>query len=360
MKLAILANAKNSFPKVMAEGLGRMLDRIGVKNSVFYNGLNAIEDRSYLIERGTVFSRLRHSAERWRLKKLARGWTQYNAIIIVGHNPRAFMRGFWNDHQLRGLLPDTAIVLYDLVYLGTRPEWARWLHEGNAEVGIPVGGNFGLERYDWYLSTSVVSEHGLPRDKQRLSVIGVDLDDGSLCAGEQDDFIALLDFQRDDHMNERRIQIQALTEAGVKWIELSGAYSISQIRARYRTCSAYFIAHRESFGLPICELQACGSVVFSPYADWCPSHWMKDDMTVAGPGRLSENFRIYENDPKLLVAQLRELAKRHDPSHVRSVFLRDQPQFYHGDLNQLQQFVDLLSAGKIHSNLHRDRKEEKS
>jgi hypothetical protein len=355
MKLAILANAKNSFPRVMAEGLGRMLDRIGVKSSVFYNGLNAIEDRRYLIERGTAFSQLRHAGATWRVKKLARKWKQYDAIIIVGHNPVAFMRGFWNDHQLRGLLPDTPIVLYDLVYLGTRREWARWLREGNAAVGIPIGGNFGLERYDWYLSTSVVSEQALPQDKQRLSVIGVDLDDGSLSAGQQNDFVALLDFQRGDHMNERRTQIQALTEANIKWIELTGAYSISQIRAIYRKCSAYFIAHRESFGLPICELQACGSVVFSPYADWCPSHWMKDDITVAGPGRLSDNFRIYENDPKLLVAQLREICNGYDPNHVRSVFLRHQPQFFHGDLGQLQQFVDLLYAGKIHSDLHRER-----
>jgi hypothetical protein len=359
MKIAILANAKNSFPKVMADGLRRMLDRIGVKSSVFYSGLNAIEDRSYLIERGTVFSRLRHSAETWRLERLAREWAQYDAIIIVGHNPNAFMRGFWNDRQLRGLLPDMPIVLYDLVYLGTRPEWARSLREGNAEVGISVGGNFGLERYDWYLCTSVVSEQGLSPDKQRLSVIGVDLDDGSLRVGEQKEFIALLDFQRSDHADERRIQIQALAEANVKWIELTGEYSIPQIRAIYRKCSAYFIAHRESFGLPICELQACGSVVFSPYADWCPSHWMKDDMTVAGPGRLSENFQVYENDLKLLVAQLKKMSNGYNPNHVRGVFLRDQPQFYRGDLDQLQQFVDLLCAGKMHSNLHRESETEK-
>jgi hypothetical protein len=34
-----------------------MLDRVGVKSSVFYNGLNASEDRSYLIERGSAFDR---------------------------------------------------------------------------------------------------------------------------------------------------------------------------------------------------------------------------------------------------------------------------------------------------------------
>src|SRR5256885_16192187 len=101
MKLAILANAKNSFPKVMAEGLRRMLGRIGIKSTVFYNGLSVIEDRSYLIERDTISSRLRHASATWRLKRLTQEWKQYDAIIIVGHNPVAFMRGFWNDHQLR-------------------------------------------------------------------------------------------------------------------------------------------------------------------------------------------------------------------------------------------------------------------
>lgn len=354
MKLAILANTKNSFPKVMAEGLNRMLARIGVESTVFHNGLNAIEDKSYLAELGTVQSRLRLAGATWQLRRLANEWKHYNAIVIIGHNPAAFMRGFWNDKQLRGLLPDIPIILYDLVYLGTRGKWAQWLRDGNPAMGIPSAGNFGLERYDWYLSISVVSEHGLPKGKQRLSVIGVDLDDGSLRAGEQNGFVALLDFQRGDHLDERRVQIQALTEANVKWIELRGEYSTSKIRAIYRQCSAYFIAHRESFGLPICELQACGSVVFSPYAEWCPSHWMKDDITIDGPGRLSDNFRIYNNDPKLLASQLRKLTATYDAEHVRRMFLRDQPQFLSGDLDQLQQFVDLLRTGKIHSNLHKE------
>jgi hypothetical protein len=354
MRLAILANNKNSFPKVMAAGLNRMLARIGVESSVFYYGLDGIEDKSYLAERRTLPSRLRLAGATWRLGRLVHKLRRYDAIVIVGHNPAAFMRRFWNDQQLRGLLPDIPIILYDLVYLGTRGKWVQWLREGNPAMGIPNAGNFGLERYDWYLSISAVSEHGLPKGKQRLSVIGVDLDDGSLRAGEQNGFVALLDFQRTDHLDERRMQIQALTEANVKWIELRGEYSTSQIRAIYRKCSAYFIAHRESFGLPICELQACGSVVFSPYADWCPSHWMKDDITIDGPGRLSENFRIYNNDPRSLGSQLRELSAVHDAEYVRRVFFRDQPQFLYGDLDQLQQFADMLRAGKIHSNLHRE------
>jgi len=146
---------------------------------------------------------------------------------------RSVYGGFWNDKQLRGLLPDIPIILYDLVYLG-REEVGAVAARRKSAMGIPNAGNFGLERYDWYLSISVVSEHGLPKGKQRLSVIGVDLDDGSLRAGEQNGFVALLDFQRGDHLDERRMQIQALTEANVKWIELRGEYSTSKIRAIYR------------------------------------------------------------------------------------------------------------------------------
>lgn len=354
MRLAILANTGNSFPKVMAAGLKRMLARVGVESSVFHHGLDVIADKSYLAERRTLPSRMRLAGAILRLKSLARKLRRHDAVIIVGHNPAAFMRFFWNDQQLRGLLPDIPIILYDLVYLGTRGKWAEWLRDGNPAMGIPNAGHFGLERYDWYLSISVVSECGLPKGNHRLSVIGVDLNDGSLRWGEQSGFTALLDFERGNHTAERYVQIQALTEANVKWVELRGDYSTSEIRAIYRRCSAYLIAHRESFGLPICELQACGSVVFSPYAEWCPSHWMKKDITVDGPGQLSDNFRIYNNDPKLLVSQLRELTATYDAERVRKVFLRDQPQFFAGDLDELQWFVDLLGAGKIHSNLHRE------
>jgi hypothetical protein len=95
---------------------------------------------------------------------------------------------------LRGLLLDTAIALYESCLRRDSTRVGAVAREGNAAVGIPIGDNFGLERYDWHLSASVVSEQGLPQDKQRLSVIGLDLADRSLCAGEQNYFIALSDF----------------------------------------------------------------------------------------------------------------------------------------------------------------------
>src|SRR5690242_16204029 len=108
----------------MAEGLRRMLDHIGVKSTLFYNGWDIIRDRTSFGERKA--SRvIRDAALDWRLKWHVREWLKYDALIIVGHNPAAFMRGFWNDAKLRGMMKQRPIILYDLVYLGTRGEWAR-------------------------------------------------------------------------------------------------------------------------------------------------------------------------------------------------------------------------------------------
>ena len=330
MQLAILADSKNSFPRIMAEGLHRLLEQLGVVSTIFYDGLDVIRDRGFSTDEWTA-AKLCDVVLTWRLRKHVRIWSQYDALVIVGHNPFAFMRGFWNDTKLRGWLPNHPIILYDLVYLKTRGEWEHWLRVGNPEMGISTGGNFGLERYDWYLCASVVSEHGMPPDSQPVSIIGLNLDDGSLRAGEQNDFVALLDFARESNANERQVQIQALRDANVKWIELTGSYSVSRIRSIYRKCSAYFVAHRESFGLPICELQACGSAVFTPYAEWCPSHWMKDDLSTPGAGTLSDNFVVYDNDLAVLATKLRELRSSHDPCKIRKNFLQNQTQLYYGD-----------------------------
>ncbi len=106
MKVAILANAKSSFPKVLAAGLHRMLERIRRGEFDIHHGLDAIENKRYLAERRTLLSSLRLTAATLRLRGLAHKSRRYDAIVIIGYNPAAFMRGFWNDHQLRGLVPD--------------------------------------------------------------------------------------------------------------------------------------------------------------------------------------------------------------------------------------------------------------
>jgi hypothetical protein len=346
MKIAILSNQERSFVRPLAEGLQRMLVSIGVESKIFPNGLAGI--RAYS-QKDFLKKHLSEPYKNLRFYSLVAQLKKFNAVIVVGHMPTAFMKYFIRDDGLRQLLPNTPIILYDLVYLPTRGLWATYLKEGNPEYGIPEGGHFGLERYDYYLCVSVVSENPLPPEPNPCALIGVNLDDGSLYPSQADDFTALLDFERPNHLEERQVQIEALTETNTKYIELTGSYSLERIREIYRRTSIYFLAHRESFGLPICELQACGSYIFTPYSTWCPSHWIKEDLSKPGEGKLSPNFIVYDNDKEKLIQEITRIKANFSASKVREIFQKYYPQLIHGDTAELREFIELIQSGKIHS-----------
>ncbi len=347
MRLALLANRERSFILPMAKGLERMLNFIGCEADIFYDGLSYLSlpttiMRSFkdlLLNRNNYF------------KTYVKNLESYDAVIVIQSIPTAFIRNF-RIEELRKILPGMPIVNYSNYYLPTRGAWNKWLKEGSKEHGISAG-NFGIERYDWYLVTSVISEHPMPRSAQPYSCIGVNLDDGTLYP-EQKEFIALVDFERKDFLNERCTQLEALEDTNTKYIILEGSYSIEDIRAIYRQCSIYFIAHRESFGIPIAELQACGAYIFTPYSYWCPSHWLKEDVHTDGPGKLTPNFIIYDNNKEKLKMMIEQIKHSYDSEVVLQKFLTYQSHFYYGDLNELTKFIQMLKTGSIHSLLHNE------
>ena len=226
------------------------------------------------------------------------------------------------------------------------------MKEGNTEKGVFQSGNWGLERYDWYLVSSVVSECPLPKGRQPYSLIGLNLADASLRVEPKKEFIALIDFEVPENMLERAVQVRACEKAKLKYVVLHGRYSMQDIRAIYRQCSIYFLAHRESFGLPICELQACGSYVFTPYSNWCPSHWIKEDLAQEGPGELSPNFITYHNDLDRLTSEINRIKSTYDPHLVVDTFDRYHPQLHYGDIKELERFVRMIESGEITSKSH--------
>ncbi len=353
MKIAILANRARSFVYPLAEGLKRMLDQLEIETRIFYEGLPAIRRYSPSHDNSKMSGKYLIKYYRdFQFSRLLQQLQGFDVVIVVGHAPAAFMKNFLRDESLRSALPDIPIVLYDLVYLLTRGAWAKYLREGSVEHGIIEGGHYGLERYDHYLCASVVSEYPMPPGPQPYSLIGIHLDDKTLFGEEKKDFIALLDFERSDHAEERQIQIQALRETNTKYIELKGSYSLKEIRRIYRRCSIYFVAHRESFGLPICELQACGSYIFTPYSSWCPSHWLKEDLSVAGPGRLPSNFVVYDNDKQKLIDEIIAKKTSFNSEEVRESFQSHHSQLINGDLNELKKFIHKLQIGEIRGNSH--------
>ena len=309
-----------------------MLLRVGAEADLVYDGLEMLARmpvRLGLNVATGLGDAVKRSARHFLRSRPAyhrflRRIRECDLIVVVDGLPHPFLRGALRLEQLRRQFPEKPIVLYDLFYLGTRGPWAKWIQDGNPDKSLPPGGH-GLERFDWYLTASVVSEVALPAEPQPLSLIGVDLDDGTLHPEPKSEFLALLDFEHPPDMGERAIQILACAETGTKFEVLNGSYSIAEIRAMYRKSSVFFLSMRESFGLPICEVQACGAYVFTPHSNWQPAHWLKGDPHVPGPGTLSENFIVYGNDKEILKGQIERIKSSYDPARVTRIFRHEAP-----------------------------------
>jgi hypothetical protein len=347
----------------MTESLHRMLSKANVEAKVFEYGVNSLRSVPpsflqfvYDLSKGDLTSKgaLKYFArELPQFLSFVNQLRRFDVVVVVNSIPEAYMRNFFRDDVLWAFLPGKPIVLHDVFYLPTRGPWAKWLKEGNPDSGIPSAGNWGLERYDWYLCASVVSECALPSSHQPVSVIGMNLEDPRLAIESKREFVALIDFEQPHHLHERALQVLACKNSNTHFISLHGHYSTNKIREIYRKCSMYFVAHRESFGIPVCELQACGSYVFTPYSDWCPSHWLKDP-TREGPGVLSPNFVVYDNELEILVDEIRRVKATHDPSEVQRTFQKYHPQFMYGGMDELRKFVRMVEEGRIHSQSHKE------
>lgn len=192
----------------------------------------------------------------------------------------------------------------------------------------------------------------MPKIDNPVSIIGLNLEDSSLVVeSKRGRFLALVDFEQTNYTKERAITIRALEDTKTEYYVLHGRYEINEIREIYRKASIYFVASWESFGLPICELQACGAYVFTPFSSWVWSHWIRNSLD-SKTGRLSPNFIVYDNDVDILKTKLRTVQQAYDPHEVRANFVKNHPQFYYGNLKKLAGFVKKLETNVINSQSH--------
>ena len=337
LKIAVLGNLKPGYICPMTQGLSRMLSERCVHSEVFPRGLNL------LLHSPGIKGLIKHAGFRAYMKRLA----GFDAIIVVQHLRDAF-RSTLQVEPLRLLLPDIPILLYDLTYLPTVGRWGPWLNPAGKDAwGSAPDLCRGLERYDWYLCVSQHNRLPMPTGPQPCSEIGIDLNDGSLFPEQGGSFRALIDFEREAFPEERQMQLEALQETGTEYTVLSGQYSIADIRAIYRTSSIYFIAHMESFGLPICEVQACGGLIMTPYADWCDAHKLS-----ASPDGLPGNFVVYENDKEKLIQEINRLKQSSSPHTVLEKFKKTQGHFLTGNPDSLQSVLDRIDRGEITARSH--------
>ena len=236
------------------------------------------------------------------------------------------------------------IINYDLHFWATLGGmwYQRLISEPN------YGGFAGFDRFDYYIAVSNISEFPMQKNVNwPLTVVGGDFRSPELYP-EQNDFRALIDFQRNDHLAERDIQIQTLERLNIPYTVLSGTYSHSELYAIFRKHSVYFLAHRESFGLPIVELQHCGCYIFTPYKTWAPSHYIEKTSCEAGEGKLNRNFIVYHNDPNILNQKLNSIRNNYDPNDVISEFSAKQPTFFRGDVAALESVIAKIVSGEIY------------
>jgi len=354
MKIAILANNHNSFIRPQTYGLQRLFNRIGIDSNIFFDGHRWLRDNS--LYNKSFFDPIKRWLKQFYCKTIfVRRIKDFDVIVIVMNMPVSFSKQIVpNLEKLRNKI-DVPIINYDNKYLGTRGPWIDWILNGNPIHLLEPGQGLGLERYDYYLAISVVNEFPMPKTAHPCSVIGIDLNDGTLYSEQNKKFIALIDFERKNFLPERKIQIEALEETDTDYIILNRSYSMEEIRSIYRKSSMYLLAHRESFGLPICELQACGSYILSPYKHWVGSHFIKDVYT-AGEGALSSNFIIYNNDKEKLKNEIIKIKRNYNPQNVISNFRQNYPHYWEGDTDVLREFIDNVKNKTIHSQSHKEYK----
>jgi len=366
MRVDILANDKASYVQPMAEGLVRMLEQLGAEPRLHLDGLSHIM-RALSVDFSTPRSFIGSTTKLLGNKREFSGFLDRlrgtDCIVIVSAPPAAFSRSVYpNIEILRDLMPETPIVNYDLHYLPTLYSWAKAILRdeettlGPQHLQLLKKGKFGLERYDWYLMVSVGNHVVLPPGEHPYSLIGMNLDDGSLNPEQNGEFMALVDFDvaEFDFPEARRIQMEGIRKSGVKYQRLEGRYPRADIRAIYRKAGAFFMSRSEAFGLPISEVQACGSKVFLPDPHWAANHWLGDNFYVEREPSLTSNFVVYPSDPDSIAFELRALAESFDPVAVRETFLREQPRLYYGDLDALRSFLGKIDSGEIHSQLHHE------
>ena len=349
MKFVILADRSYNFKKPLADGLKKTLVENGHDCVVFYEALYWIYDlnllRLFLTDIYHLFFNIlnrKRDLFQYRFfevltflsKKNRKIMQECDCMICVENCPSSFIKRPRLD-----FLRDTfkkPIVSYDFHFLPNQGWW-KYMRNGN---------HVGLEQFDWYLPVGLITEFAIPSGMPQIyDCIGLDLRCQDLYP-EQDEFIVLLDFPRQGHELSRAKEKDTLEKAGIKYIELHGRYTTTEIRAIYRKVSAYFVSTRESFGLPIIELQLCGAKIFIPHKEWAPAHYLDKSPFESGVGNLGQNFVVY-NNPDDLVYKLIELRDSFNPQLNINAFMTEYPDYYRINTSNLQKFVERLSNNTI-------------
>ncbi len=177
-------------------------------------------------------------------------------LIVTAHIPNNFLLTRFSFIEDIRKTFDIPIVNYDLVYLPTRPLWKEKIKKANASKTL-------MDRYDWYLSVSYVSEEGLKGNYHPFHHIGLDVRHADLSVSKKE-MLVIVDFPQKGFEDERNVQLEVLNDLKIPFIALKTPLSKADLFAIYRKGTLFFLSFRESFGLPIVENQLCGNKIVTP------------------------------------------------------------------------------------------------
>jgi len=324
MKFAIITSKVFESSRTRAESLNRMFGKIGVRSKIFYHlgTLSRLTKAQFSKNPRGVLKRIYDFKG---LIELAR----YDVLIICGYMQPAFLKGYWEIETLRNHFPHKPIVLFLVSYLGNSPDWQKRIYEKKG---------YGISRYDWHLVVSPVGKKFLTEDHP-CQAIGLNLEIPQLQPNQKKEFLALLDYKREGFEPYREIQIKALEDLKIPFIELTQSHTFSQIYSIYKQTSIYFLAFLESFGIPICETQLCGNFVFTPDRTWPQAHRLHEYFIKKGNIVLTKNFYVY-NGLNELKKRIQDSLAKHNPEQIYKNFVENYPNFYYGNTDELKRFVD--------------------
>lgn len=320
MKIAILTRPEYRSPGFLAESLARMLGRMKLKADIFRNGIPYLESIN-------IRNDSKRNLANWlRLKWQHRSLDSYQLFILADT-----LQGFRNRVSLSPLRKSNKpVFLHSVFYLGG---------SGSHQNTLP--GN-ALEKFDGYLPVSNIHDVS-PKVTENVFPIGLDL---SLQNPLSDsNFTALIDYPREGYESEREIQYRALQKLGIKTISLDQEYTFEEIENIYRNINITFLAFPEAFGVPICQLQAYGSVIASPHKIWAKRHILSDKKSdvFSEHSTFSENFLFYKDESEI-IEKLSALTENFDAKTVRSRFINQQPELYHGNSDMLEAAISYIKV----------------
>jgi len=358
MKIVILADKSYNYIRPIADGLKNAIIKEGHSVDIYYDGIYWLQKLNLckvllfdIIKFFKNFSQKKRKLYQYRFINLLLFSKRYkkeilnsDCIIVVDNCPSVFYRNNLKRIEELRKVYSGSIVNYDLHYLPNQGWYSKIIKHNQF--------NFGLERFDWYLPASLVTEYALPINIPKIySNIGFNIRSNDLYP-QQEQFLALLDFPRKGYEEERELQKQALKETNTPYIELNSRLNTTEIREIYRKTSLYFISCRESFGLPVLEVQLCGGLIVLPYSAWLPAHFLDKNIYEKGPGRLGTNFIIYKNDLEILKKKICDAKIKFNANQNLNNFIKEYPNYYDINKKQLKDFLNKLSKREINKNSH--------